>query len=560
GELRRAPLGRHVVPARPRAADVHEDQADGAADRRVRAEARPEAPRARVHAEGSRDRSVDDQQRRHWMGRRLDSVEVEGGLEHRLYGGDDDGKVRGLAPRHDGVDRELLERRLAPERRHRTEAPVRRRLAQHRAHALLGRRDDGQPVAPLALAEESEERFGGVYCNGVYGTGGREVGFNRGWRAGGARASDTPPFTGHGDAGPADQARELLDRLAGTARNRLRALTAERVLDDEERQSRDPEGAELTDGEALERGRPDQPRGRAGFRQLDCVVETPRRARPSVGRAREDDVARLRELGEELGRRGRRGVRLPPADDRPHPMLGGEERADLVRQPVEVRLGVVQEADDAALQRRRQRRHRHRLLRRHPDRAPDENACHPFLRVTTMERASSRPRFSSSSVRTERLIETWIDSTGSVLPTRWMTSVPVNSWARSSVDAKPLSVRTSQVSAMGAILPQWSSPSTSGPLPPARASTTPRAGPSQGGSVRSRTSPPSRGTAASSTTRPGCSRPSRRASTARLRGTRLPSGRSVSRPSGTGSSASTAAAIPRRRSTCGRTPAACRRP
>ena len=119
------------------------------------------------HAELARDRSVDDQERRHRMGRRLDAVEVEGGLEHRLDGGDDDGKVRGLAPRHDGVDRELLERRLAPERRHRAEAPLRRRLAQHRAYALFGRRDDGQPVAPLALAERREERLGGVgYCNG----------------------------------------------------------------------------------------------------------------------------------------------------------------------------------------------------------------------------------------------------------------------------------------------------------------------------------------------------------------------------------------------------------
>src|SRR5205823_13979806 len=151
--------------------------------------------------------------------------------------------------------------------------------------------------------------------------GGREVGFNRGWRARGSRGSDTRAFARRGRFPVADQARELLDRLAGTARNRLRALTAERVLDDEERQSRDAEGAELTDGEALERGRPDQPRGRAGFRQLDCVVETPRRARPSVGRTREDDVARLRELGEEFGRRGRRGVRLSPADDRPHPVL-----------------------------------------------------------------------------------------------------------------------------------------------------------------------------------------------------------------------------------------------
>src|SRR2546422_3687404 len=96
------------------------------------------------------------------MGRRLDAVEVEGRLEHRLDGGDDDGEVRRLAPGHDGVDRELLERGLAPERRHRAEAPVGRRLAEHRAHALLGRRNDGQPVAPLALAERGEERLWAV--------------------------------------------------------------------------------------------------------------------------------------------------------------------------------------------------------------------------------------------------------------------------------------------------------------------------------------------------------------------------------------------------------------
>src|SRR5205823_9797833 len=69
-------------------------------------------------------------------------------------------------------------------------------------------------------------------------------------------------------------------------------------------------------------------------------------------------------------------------DALPISVLGGEERADLVRQPVEIRLGVVEEADGAALQRRRQRRHRHRFLRRHPDGAQDANRCHPFLRAT----------------------------------------------------------------------------------------------------------------------------------------------------------------------------------
>src|SRR5712692_3566536 len=341
-----------------------------------------------------------------------------------------------------------------------------------------------------------------------------------------------------------EQARELLDGLARPAPDPLGSLAAERVLDDEERQARDPERAELTHGEPLERGRRDEPGRRAGLRQLHGVVETPRRARPSVGRAREDHVARLRQLREHLGRCGRRGVRLPATDDRLHPVLGTQKRADLVRQPVEVRLGVVEEADDAALEGRRQRRYPHRFPRRLADRAQDANACHDLLRVTPVDRASSRPRLSCSSARIERLIETWIDSTGSELPARWMTSVPVNSCARSSVEARPLSVRTSQLSTMGAILPQWSSPSTSGPPPRARASTTPRAIPSPGACARSHTSPPSPRTVASSTTRPGCSRPSPLASTACSQATRLRSGRSQSRPSGTGFSASTAAAIP----------------
>src|SRR5256712_2237056 len=250
-----------------------------------------------------------------------------------------------------------------------------------------------------------------------------------------------------------EQACELLDGLARPAPDRLGSLAAERVLDDEERQARDPERAELTHGEPLERGRRDEPGRCTGLRQLHRVVETPRRARPSVGRAREDHVARLRQLREHLGRCGRRGVRLPATDDRLHPVLGTQKRANLVRQPVEVHLGVVEEADGAALEGRRQRRHSHRFPRRLADRAQDANACHDLLRVTPVDRASSRPRLSCSSARIERLIETLIDSTGSELPARWMTSVPVNSCARSSVDARPLSVRTSQVSTMGAILP-----------------------------------------------------------------------------------------------------------
>jgi len=90
------------------------------------------------------------------------------------------------------------------------------------------------------------------------------------------------------------------------------------MLDHEERQAGNPARGQLAHGEALEgRGRDQSGRG-SDLRDLEGVVETPRRARPSVGGAGKDDVARLRELDDQLGR-GRRGsVRLAPVDDGLH--------------------------------------------------------------------------------------------------------------------------------------------------------------------------------------------------------------------------------------------------
>jgi hypothetical protein len=55
------------------------------------------------------------------------------------------------------------------------------------------------------------------------------------------------------------------------------------MLEYEERKPRDAERADLAQREALKDGRGDDAGGRARLRQLDGVVETPRRARPSVG-------------------------------------------------------------------------------------------------------------------------------------------------------------------------------------------------------------------------------------------------------------------------------------
>jgi hypothetical protein len=113
----------------------------------------------------------------------------------------------------------------------------------------------------------------------------------------------------------ADQTDELLDRLHGAAGDPFRALTAEWMFDEEQWHPRDPERRHLTHGEPLEHGGPDQSGGRAGLRDLDRVVETPRRAGPSVRGAGEDDVTLLRHLHDDLGGGGRGRVGLAPVDD-----------------------------------------------------------------------------------------------------------------------------------------------------------------------------------------------------------------------------------------------------
>ena len=106
---------------RPAAAHVHEDEPDGAADGRVGSEAGAEEPGARVHADRARGGAADDDERRDGVRGGLDAVEVEGGLEHGRDRGENDREADGLAAGHDGIDGELLDARLAPERWHETE-------------------------------------------------------------------------------------------------------------------------------------------------------------------------------------------------------------------------------------------------------------------------------------------------------------------------------------------------------------------------------------------------------------------------------------------------------
>ena len=148
--LGRAALRRHVALPRARAAEVPETQAHRAAERRVGAVARAEDPGTGVHAETGGGRPVHDQEGRHGMGGRLDAVEVERRIEHRLERRDQDRHRLRPAAGHDGVDRDLLDRRLCPERRDLSDDVVRVRVdpREHRLDARLGRRHDRQPVRP----------------------------------------------------------------------------------------------------------------------------------------------------------------------------------------------------------------------------------------------------------------------------------------------------------------------------------------------------------------------------------------------------------------------------
>ena len=110
---------------------------------------------------------------------------------------------------------------------------------------------------------------------------------------------------------------EPLGKLCDGARrllgDPLRRLAPKRMLDDEEREVRHPEAMRRPAREGLKGGRGNDHRGDASPLKLNGVVETPRRARASVGGAGDHQVRRL-ERGEHLRRRRRGEIRLLPVE------------------------------------------------------------------------------------------------------------------------------------------------------------------------------------------------------------------------------------------------------
>ena len=154
-ELAGLAVGRAILDARAPAAEVAHDQPQRAADRQVGAVALPEAVARRVHPGLLGERSGDDDQRAGGIRGRHKAVEREPLVARRLHRRQHDRQRLGFAARHDRVDRDLLDRRLAAVGRELADDLLRvaARVLEHRHDPLRRRRHDRQPVGHAAVEE-----------------------------------------------------------------------------------------------------------------------------------------------------------------------------------------------------------------------------------------------------------------------------------------------------------------------------------------------------------------------------------------------------------------------
>jgi hypothetical protein len=96
--------------------DIEHNQPNGAANRSIRPIAGTEGIDAPIHTDLTRDRTVDDYQRRSHVGRGLYAIEVERGIGQSQHSGPHYGRVFGFATSHDHVDGEDLASQRTPAR------------------------------------------------------------------------------------------------------------------------------------------------------------------------------------------------------------------------------------------------------------------------------------------------------------------------------------------------------------------------------------------------------------------------------------------------------------
>src|SRR5262245_49527377 len=210
---------------------------------------------------------------------------------------------------------------------------------EHAIDARRRRRNHRQPVAPAAFPEQALNRI--------------DIVGNLDARR--ALHDDAAPFrrVAGGLTGCLRliyERAQLPDALPRHRTHFIAAAYAERVRHEKYRQPGIAEGARLRATQCLECGRADRERRPPALGRLDAVVDTPRRARPSIAGACDHQIA----FGAELIDRGAvcryRRRTLAYLHDALDAVLAPQQCLDLVDQVVEVGLGVVDEADHFALQ------------------------------------------------------------------------------------------------------------------------------------------------------------------------------------------------------------------
>ncbi|PYN96310.1 MAG: hypothetical protein DMD91_21875 [Candidatus Rokuibacteriota bacterium] len=261
------------------------------------------------------------------MGRRLDRKEVEARIGQCANGGDDHGEVFGAGPRERGVGGDRLERGDALSRRERRDHLVRSRPTEQAGRACACRRQHGQAVAPALRHRELLEGVEVVRPGDGLGDGGRRV-----YRCG----------------IPRERSYHRIDDPVGALAHVVGRHAADRMRHRDHGQVRQPQRRR---GRAAERDEglgAENDGGNAPSLELRRVVDTPRRAGPSVGGSCEDDVGARGDLVVVGG--GMRGARLAPDADRACAGSFDQQLGHALEERVGVRLGVVENGDAATRQ------------------------------------------------------------------------------------------------------------------------------------------------------------------------------------------------------------------
>ena len=259
------PVRGAIFLARARAPHVLQGQPEGAADHGIGAGSLPQHIASGVDAETLGDGSIDDDEGRAGMRRGLDRLQIERGIGHGFDGGENDREMLGPGSRHHRVRGDGLHARPA-EPRHEDGRDVvgpATGAGEHARDTLARGRNGGKPVTPSLLHEPRLELLD------VAGRLHRRSGAAGG---GPARVRILGEGTQHS-----------LDDGLGLGRHQRRRYAADRVRHRHHGQTRKAPGADLGLGERNELIRPQDHAGHSPRFQLRGVVDTPRRARASVG-------------------------------------------------------------------------------------------------------------------------------------------------------------------------------------------------------------------------------------------------------------------------------------